>query len=93
MYICACKIQFLLPESSSLKDKRKTVKSILERLRQRFPLAVAEINYLDSLQRGEIGIAAISNNLMHLEKLLAKSIAFVESDHRIEVTEVEKYFY
>ena len=71
MYICACKIQFLLPESSSLKDKRKTVKSILERLRQ-LPLAVAEINYLDSLQRGEIGIAAISNNLMHLEKLLAK---------------------
>jgi len=44
-------LELRLPESHSLKDKRHTVKSLKDRLRSRFNVAVAEIDFQDIWQR------------------------------------------
>jgi uncharacterized protein len=59
-----------LDESHSLKDKRHFVKGLKDRLRSRFNVSVAEIDYQDSWQRGLIAVAVVSSDQKLAEKIL-----------------------
>lgn len=56
--------------SHSLKEKRHVVKSVKDRLRERFNVAVAEIDHLDSWQNSVIAAVTVSNNRVHAEQIL-----------------------
>ena len=58
MVVLVGEVQLHLPESRSLKDKRQVVKSIKERIRNRFNVSIAEVDYLDLWQRCAIAIAS-----------------------------------
>lgn len=51
-----------LPGARSLKEKRKVVKSLVDRLHRRFKVSVAETDLHDVHQRAEIAIAAVALN-------------------------------
>jgi uncharacterized protein len=59
-----------IEHSRSLKDKRHVVKSLKDRLRERFNVSVAEIDYLDSLNHSVIAVATIANDRVFAEKVL-----------------------
>lgn len=63
-------LEIYIPDSRSLKDKRQVLRSLKDRLRGRFNVAVAELDGQDSLQRSQVGIVSISNNAAHLEQSL-----------------------
>jgi len=63
-------LELHLPESHSLKDKRHTVKSLKDRLRSRFNVAVAEIGYQDIWQRSLISAVTVSGDHAHAEQVL-----------------------
>ena len=63
-------LEIYIPDSRSLKDKRQVLRSLKDRLRGRFNVAVAELDYQDSLQHSQVGIVSISNNAAHLEQSL-----------------------
>jgi uncharacterized protein YlxP (DUF503 family) len=69
----------------SLKDKRKIVKSAVERLRSRFNASVAEIAAHDNKRLGVIGISVVSNDGSHLDEQLDRIIAFIVNDGRFYV--------
>ena len=48
-----------LPQSRSLKEKRKVVKSLIDRIHRRFRVSIAETDFHDLHQRTEMAIAAI----------------------------------
>ena len=50
------------PGCSSLKDKRRIVKSLIAKMQNKFNVSVAEIDYLDVWQDTEIAVAVVSNN-------------------------------
>ena len=56
--------------SHSLKDKRHVVKSLKDRLRERFNVAVAEIDGLDSWQSSVVAVVTVSNDRVHAEQIL-----------------------
>lgn len=56
--------------SHSLKEKRHVVKSLKDRLRDRFNVSVAEIDFLDSWQNSVVAAVTISNDRVHAEQLL-----------------------
>jgi uncharacterized protein len=56
--------------SHSLKEKRHVVKSLKDRLRERFNVAVAEIDHLDSWQNAVVAVATVSNDRVHAEQVL-----------------------
>ena len=56
--------------SHSLKDKRHVVKSLKDRLRDRFNVAVAEIDGLDSWQRSVVAAVTVSNDKVRAEQVL-----------------------
>lgn len=57
-------------DSHSLKDKRHVVKSLKDRLRERFNVSVAEIDGLDSWQRATVAVATVSNDRIRAEQVL-----------------------
>ena len=58
----------MIPMSHSLKDKRRSIKGLKERLKSRFNASVAEIGMLDDWQHSVLGMSMISNDKLYLEK-------------------------
>ena len=63
-------LEIHIPESHSLKDKRQVLRSLKDRLRGRFNVAVAELDHQESWQRAQVGIVSLSNEPAHLEQSL-----------------------
>lgn len=68
-------LELQIPEAHSLKDKRQIVRSLKERLRKHFNVAVAEIEYQDVWQRAIIGVVTLSNAEQHVEESLQQALA------------------
>jgi hypothetical protein len=64
-----------IPEAQSLKDKRQVLRSLKDRLRGQFNVAVAELEHADVWQRSVIGVVTISNEEQHVENTLQKVLA------------------
>ncbi len=62
MYVIYGQFTLFLPQSSSLKDKRQTIQSIMTRLHKRFNISVCEVNYQNLWQRSALGFAAAANS-------------------------------
>ena len=73
-------LQFIidLPDVSSLKDKRRIIKSIKDRLIQKYKLSVAEVDLQDSLKFAQVGAALVSNSKKYGEAVLHSAFALVE---------------
>lgn len=56
--------------SHSLKEKRHVIKSLKDRLRDRFNVAVAEIDHLDSWQASVVAAVTVSIDRVHAEQIL-----------------------
>ena len=63
-------LELRLENSHSLKDKRQVVRSLKERLRAKFNVAVAEIDYQDLWQRAAVAAVTVSPDHEYAEKLL-----------------------
>jgi uncharacterized protein YlxP (DUF503 family) len=72
-------VVFRLHEIHSLKDKRRIVKSLVEKSRNRFNVSVAEVGDQDVYERTSIGIAAIGNDGRVLNSLLDRIVDFMDS--------------
>ena len=71
-------VDLQIPGSRSLKNKRKVVSSITSRLRRRFNVAVAEVDYQDKWQRCRVGVSAVSNDARHVDSQLRKVLDAIE---------------
>jgi uncharacterized protein YlxP (DUF503 family) len=80
MVIGVCRIYLQIPDSHSLKDKRRVVKSLTQRVQARFNVSVAEIADQQLWQSAEIGIVAVSNSGRHVDDVMQTVIRFVEEN-------------
>ncbi len=72
-------VSFRLHEIHSLKEKRKIVKSLVEKSRSRFNVAVAEVADQDAHHKTAIGIAVVGNDGRVLNSLLDRIIDFMDA--------------
>ncbi|MGA2132984.1 MAG: DUF503 domain-containing protein [Bryobacteraceae bacterium] len=63
-------LEIVLRDAHSLKDKRHVVKSLKDRLRSKYNVAVAEIDYQDLWQRSVVAAVTVSSDHSHAEKVL-----------------------
>jgi uncharacterized protein YlxP (DUF503 family) len=76
-----------LPSSRSLKDKRRVVKSLIDRVHQRYRVSITETGFHDLHQRAEIAMAAVvAGGDIEMEKLMEEVRNLVESDPEIYLT-------
>ncbi|MFW6134136.1 MAG: DUF503 domain-containing protein [Elusimicrobiota bacterium] len=69
MFIGAKRIEIYLPGIRSLKEKRKYINSLKDKIKNELNLSVAEINHQDLLQRSEIGICGVSHSRRCLKQI------------------------
>ncbi|HHZ01751.1 MAG TPA: DUF503 domain-containing protein [Tissierellia bacterium] len=85
MIVCTCEIEILIYEANSLKEKRKVIKSIIERIKSKYNVSVAEVGFNELWNRSLIGLAVVSNNKNLCESAINKIISFIENDERVEI--------
>ncbi len=79
MHVATCVIKLHLEGVTSLKEKRRILKSILTRLPRQFNVATAEIDHHDIWQTAVIGIVTIGNDAAYLQGLLEKAVTWIET--------------
>jgi uncharacterized protein YlxP (DUF503 family) len=89
MAVAVCRLTLRLPENGSLKGKRQVVKSIQQRLHNRFNVSVAEVEHNDLWQLAGLEIAAASNTGSHASEVIANAVAYLES-LRLDVEIIEE---
>ena len=90
MNIGVCRINLRLPENSSLKGKRQVLKSITNRIRNKFNVSVAEVDDHDLWQLATIGICCVSNDNRYTNEVLSKVADFVvNSRFEVEILDYE----
>ncbi len=89
MFVGVLKVALFLSEPQSLKDKRRIIKSLIERLKNKFNVSVAEIGQLDSWNHCELGLTCISNEAGHTDSMMASAINFIEDQGTVEISGIQ----
>jgi hypothetical protein len=82
-------VELFIADGLTLKDKRRVVKSLLDRMRSRFSVSAAEVGRLDAKQHAALGAACVSNSTAHASQVLDALIRFIESEPRARVIECQ----
>lgn len=80
MLVATCVIKLRLEGVSSLKEKRRILKSILGRLPHHFNVAVAEVAHHDVWQTAVIGLVTVGTDDGYLHGLLEKAVTWIERE-------------
>jgi len=87
MFVCVLSVRLHIFDARSLKEKRSVVKSLLEKTRNRFGLAIAEVGDHDLWQSTRLGIAMVAASKPILEKEMEKVLSFLEQGGEVELVE------
>lgn len=85
MIIGTCLYEIHFFSTQSLKDKRRILKSMIDRVKQKFNVSIAEVENQDSWRRGVVGIAVVSNNTAHVNQIINNVTKFIESCWESEI--------
>ncbi|MBZ0316709.1 MAG: DUF503 domain-containing protein [Anaerolineae bacterium] len=88
MVIGSCTLELYLPGIQSLKEKRSCLKSLIARVHREFNVSVAEVDLQDVWQSATVGMAVVSNNADHAEKMLEAVCGWIERN-RPDITIIE----
>jgi len=89
MHTLSAKLTFYIPHAASLKDKRQVCRSLVDRARHRFNASVSEVAAQDSHRTLTIGVAVVSGEAGHAQKLLDEIVRYMEENADAELIEVE----
>ncbi len=90
MHVAVVRFQLHIPQSRSLKQKRAAVKPIVDGIRHRFSLSVAEVGYQDKWQRALVGVAVVSESQAHAAEVVDSVERWVWSRPDVEVSQFER---
>jgi uncharacterized protein YlxP (DUF503 family) len=85
MIVGAAVVELHVHASQSLKQKRGVIRSISQRVRNRFNVAVAEVGGQTTWQRSTLGIAAVGQDRVAVRRVLERVADFIEDLHLAEV--------
>jgi len=92
MHVLAMAVELHLPASRSLKEKRSVLRPVVEGIRSRFAVAVAETGHQDLLQRAQVGVAAVSSSPKIAIEVMDEVERFVWSFPELEVLSANRYW-
>ncbi len=78
MKVGVSEITLHLPGCHSLKEKRQVLKSLMARTRQKYEVAIAEVDAQDQWQIAKLGVGCVSNDSQHIDQVLGQVQRFIE---------------
>ena len=79
MTVGVLQVELSIPDAFSLKDKRRVVKSLKDRIAHGHNVSIAEVGALDAHRTAVLGMAMVSNDSRYVEGALSKLVDFVRS--------------
>lgn len=89
MTVSMLRVIIELPETTSIKDKRRIVLMAKDKLRLRFRVSCAEVDLQDSLGFAELGAAVVSNSREFGEGVMQKALSFIEDKLALKVYDAQ----
>ncbi len=89
MVVGVCKLDLRIPENHSLKEKRHVLRKLIDRVKTRFNVAIAEVGDNDLWQRAQMGFCTVGNDRRHINSSLDKVIYFIEQMNLVEMVNSE----
>jgi uncharacterized protein len=88
MVVSMIQIIFEIPDIDNIKEKRRVIKSVTEKLRRRYRMTAAEVDLQDSLSFAQIGGALVSNSRTHGETVLRKAFDMIEKETPVRIQDM-----
>lgn len=89
MVVGVCRLELYLHDNFSLKGKRQVLKSLIQRARKRFNVAVAEVADQDLWQKAVLGICAVGNDRQKINSTLDQVLRFIEETQLADLADSE----
>jgi len=89
MIVGTLEVEVFIPEANSLKDKRRVLKSLKDRLRVRFNVSVAETAPTETWRRATIGIATVGSDSRQVNSILSNVMNFLVGFRQIQLVHHE----
>ena len=83
MFVGLARVVLQIAGARSLKDRRKVVKGLKDRLRARLPVTVAEVGDVEAWQVATLGVAVVSNDRVRCDQVLSQVLAQARSSEAI----------
>lgn len=93
MVVGVLRVRLAIRGAHSLKDKRRALKSLKDRLHNRFNVAVAEIEDRDHWQSAELGICTVGMEQPVVNSLLSSVVNAVSGSRDVELVHYEMEYY
>jgi uncharacterized protein YlxP (DUF503 family) len=88
MIVSMIQMIFEIPDIGNIKEKRRIIRSVKDKLQRRFNMSVAEVDLQDSLSFAQIGGALVSNSRSFGESVLHKAFEVVERDVPVRIQDM-----
>jgi uncharacterized protein YlxP (DUF503 family) len=89
MVVGTVEIRMLIRWAQSLKDKRRAILSLKDRIRNEFDVAVAEVDRQDAIKEAVFGVAAVGPDPGPVERVLQSVVGFVRRDRDVELVDFQ----
>ncbi len=92
MIVGICSVELNMDGILSLKEKRRIIKSIIDKTKSRFNVAIAEVDYHDFWQRAKIGFCVVGNSSNVLDSYMKKVLLYIDNLNLAEMISQEIEF-
>lgn len=92
MIVGVLTVDLAIFDAQSLKDKRRVVSSLKQKLRNRYNVSVAEVGYADSPKRCRLGVAVVSGESRVIHSQLDKIVDTVRRAPGLSLLDYEREF-
>jgi len=89
MTIGVLQIELSIHDAMSLKDKRRVIKSIKDRIAHGRNVSIAEVGALDEHRRSILGVSMVSNDSRYVEGALSRLVDFVRSVPQVDLIDYQ----
>jgi uncharacterized protein YlxP (DUF503 family) len=87
--IGTAKVQLSANWVHSLKEKRMIVKSIVDKVKHKFNVSIAEVENQDYHQTITIGLACVSNDSKHANSVVQEVVSYIEDNTEASVEYID----
>lgn len=93
MVVGVCTIDLHLPGTGSLKDKRRILLSLKERIKKAYNVSIAEVDGNDLWQRAVLGVACVANEGRYVNQVLDGVLNAVRANPAVELVDQHTELY
>ena len=92
MIVGILRVELVIFESRSLKDKRRVIKSMKDTIAERYRVSIAEVDHLESPKRATLGVALVSNDSRQVHERFDKIADYIRMNTQVSLLSYEREF-